>query len=296
MVTCRMIRSKSSESPKPMQSTSNTTGQTEARGLLMPRGRGVHKGDMGHAAILAGSHGMLGASILAGKGCLRCGCGKLTLFTEPTLYPILQVSVPEAIFRICPFEEWLKYLPAAPYQAIGYGPGLSFPSGFEDTLAALFSTGIPLVIDADGINQLSKAGNSIMERIPKGTILTPHHAEYQRLFGSDADPASISRKFKVVLVMKGPNTRVFDPEGNCYVNQTGNAGLATAGSGDVLTGMITGLLARGYSAIDAARLGVYLHGLAGDLAAECMGEESIVAGDLPGFIGPAYKDLIHTGK
>jgi ADP-dependent NAD(P)H-hydrate dehydratase / NAD(P)H-hydrate epimerase len=279
-----------------MYRTSYTTGKDEARELLKPRRKDVHKGDMGHAAILAGSVGMMGASILAGRGCLRSGCGKLTLFCTPSLYPILQVSVPEAIFRLCPFDEWPLHLSDAPFQSIGYGPGLSFPSGFETILAGMFSSGIPLVIDADGINQISRSGVSMMDRIPKGTILTPHQAEYERLFGRNSDPFVVSRKYQVVLVMKGPNTRVFDIEGNCFENQSGNAGLATAGSGDVLTGMITGLLARGYTPIDAARLGVFLHGLAGDLAADRIGQESILAGDLPDFIGPAYKELMHIGK
>lgn len=279
-----------------MQITSFSTGLEEAAALLRPRSRAVHKGDMGHAAILSGSHGMLGASILAGKGCLRCGVGKLTLFTEATNYPILQVSVPEAIFRIFPFEEWPSHLTEVPYQAIGYGPGLSFPNGYEHMLRALFASGIPLVIDADGINQIARAGKSLMDQIPQGSILTPHYAEYLRLFGNDADPSSVSKKLKVVLVMKGPNTKIFDIDGTCYENQSGNAGLATAGSGDVLTGMITGLLARGYPAIDAARLGVFLHGLAGDLAAGRLGEESLMAGDLPDYIGPAYKELMYMGK
>ncbi len=259
--------------------------------LYKPRHPEVHKGDMGHAALLAGSYGMLGAVMLAAKGCLRSGVGKITIYAEPFSYPILQGAVPEAVFEVARIEDWQKRLAAGHYNALGYGPGLGSGNDNENLIHSLFGSGLPLVIDADGLNQLAASGKDLMAKLPPLSILTPHAAEYQRLFGLGTNPLIIARELGVVLVMKGKNTRVISPSGDSFVNMSGNPGLATAGSGDVLTGVILGLLARGYDPVSAARLGVYLHGRAGDFAALRFGVESMVAGDLPNFIGEAYKEL-----
>lgn len=267
------------------------TGPQEAASMLKKRSADVHKGDMGHAALLAGSYGMLGAAMLAATACMRCGVGKLTLFADDACYPMLQAAVPEAIFHVAPFSRWRNQVSACRYDAIGYGPGIGFPSAYESLLDALFASGAPLLIDADGINQLSHQGQEMLERLPGGTILTPHAGEYDRLFGGSTDPIEPASRWGITIVMKGSGCRVVGPDGIVYRNRSGNPGLATAGSGDVLSGMITGLLARGYDSVSAARLGVYLHGRAGDLAADQLGQESLMAGDLPDFIGTAYKEL-----
>jgi ADP-dependent NAD(P)H-hydrate dehydratase / NAD(P)H-hydrate epimerase len=272
-----------------------TDDQAAAR-LLKPRSIDAHKGDMGHAALLAGSFGMLGAAILAAKGCMRCGAGKLTIFAEPASYPILQGALPEAIFQIAEFKDWSTHLGAGKFNSVGYGPGLGRPRYNENLIRALFDSGHPMVLDADGLNQLATAGQELIELLPPLSILTPHAAEYNRLFGSFDSPEHVARSLNIILVNKGRNSRVIGPDGTIFVNMTGNPGLATAGSGDVLTGMILGLLARGYDPLSAARLGVYLHGRSGDLAAARYGEESLMAGDLPNFIGDVYKELTDIVK
>lgn len=279
-----------------MNGPSKHTDGREAAALLRPRGADVHKGDMGHAALLAGSKGMLGAAILAARGCIRCGVGKLTIFTESSSYPILQQAIPEAVFRIADFGEWIQGLADRRYHAIGYGPGIGSPHDHLSMLQVLFEYGSPLVLDADALNQLAGFGHTLISQLPPYSILTPHAAEYQRLFSGMDDPAEVARTYRIVLVMKGRNSRVIAPDGTTYVNMSGNPGMATAGAGDVLTGMILGLLARGYDPLSAARLGVFLHGRAGDHAADHFGEESLIAGDLPNFIGEAYKELRDTLK
>ena len=264
--------------------------------MLKPRSIDAHKGDMGHAALLAGSCGMLGATILAAKGCMRCGAGKITIFAEPDSYPILQGAIPEAIFQIAEFKDWSTRLLAGKFNAIGYGPGLGKPLNNENVIRALFEGGHPLVLDADGLNQLATAGQPLIELLPPLSILTPHAAEYNRLFGSLESPEHVAKRLNIILVMKGRNSRVIGEDGTIFVNMSGNPGMATAGTGDVLTGMILGLLARGYDPLSAARLGVYLHGRSGDWAAARYGEESLMAGDLPDFIADAYKELTDIVK
>jgi len=279
-----------------MNKTPKHTDRNEAAQLCRHRAADVHKGDMGHAALLAGSYGMLGAVMLAARGCMRSGVGKLTVFAEPSGYPILQGALPEAVFQISEYKEWHSLVVSARYDAFAYGPGIGLRFDNERLISTLFECGKPLILDADGLNQLAKAGQKLMSTIPPMTILTPHAAENQRLFGLSTEPEEVSRRFGIILVMKGKNTRVIGPDGGCFINMSGNAGLATAGSGDVLTGIILGLLARGYDPLAAARLGVYLHGRVGDLASVRFGEESMVAGDLPDLLGEAYKELTDIVK
>lgn len=279
-----------------MKHTPSITDLTAAALLYRPRIADVHKGDMGHAALLAGSYGMLGAVMLAANGCLRSGAGKLTVFAEPPSYPILQGALPEAVFQIASFKDWPHQLSTKGYKAIGYGPGLGIRDDHASLIISMFGSGLPLVLDADGLNQLASSGMPLISKIPADTILTPHAAEYHRLFGDRKDPEEIARELGIILVMKGKNSRVIAPDGSVYINMSGNAGMATAGSGDVLTGIILGLLARGYDPLSAARLGVFLHGRAGDFASDLFGEESMMAGDLHTFIGKAYKELTDTVK
>ncbi len=245
---------------------------------------------MGHAALFAGSYGMAGAAMLSGRACMRSGVGKLTVYAEERIYPILQSGVPEAIFEIhSPTSPILTDVTPV-YDALAAGPGLGIGPGIASLLSSIMRMGCPLILDADSLTLLSMHPG-LLESLPLGTILTPHWGEYVRLFGSDADPAEVSRRHGCILVMKGPNTLIHAPDGTAIRNTTGNPGMATAGSGDVLTGIILGLLARGYAPREAACLGVFLHGRSGDLAIRSIGQESLIASDLIDFLGPAFLSI-----
>jgi hydroxyethylthiazole kinase-like uncharacterized protein yjeF len=259
----------------------------KARVLLRDRPWNAHKGTMGHAALFAGSYGMAGAAILAGRACLRAGVGKLTLFTDERCYPILQSSVPEAVFRFLEPSHPVDVDGLRRYDAIGAGPGWGMHSENAPLLEGILKSGCPTVLDADALN-LMAVQRHLLDLLPKHAILTPHGAEYARLFGKDAVPDEVSRRHGCILVMKGPDTLVYTPEGAVYRNTTGNPGMATAGSGDVLTGIVLGLLSRGYAAPEAARLAVFLHGRSGDLASRSVGMESLIASDLIEYLGPAF--------
>ena len=261
-----------------------------ARSLLRNRPKDAHKGTMGHAVLFAGSYGMSGAAILSGRSCLRSGAGKLTCFTEPSTYPILQACIPEAIFEIREPGRAVLFDGLPGYAAAGVGPGWGQTKERPGLLKHILSSGIPMVLDADALN-LMASHPDILEGLPAHTVLTPHRAEYERLFGADADPAAMAERHGCVLVMKGPNTLIHAPDGSAFRNTTGNPGMATAGSGDVLTGIILGLLARGYAPREAACLGVFLHGRSGDLAISSIGQESLISSDLIAFLGPAFLSI-----
>lgn len=263
------------------------TDLVKARHLLRPRPGDAHKGTMGHAALIAGSYGMLGAAILAARACLRSGVGKLTCFVDPASYPMLQVAVPEAVFHVREKREVADALRQSRFQAIGIGPGLGSDPAHAAILAAAYAAKAPLVLDADALNLLA-SDRALWQGMPYGTILTPHAGEYDRLFGASSDPVGTAVAHSVYIIIKGPGTRILTPDGRTFVNGSGNPGMATAGSGDVLTGILTGLLARGYPAEDACRLGVFLHGLAGDVAAGRVGQESLIASDIIDSLPAAF--------
>jgi NAD(P)H-hydrate epimerase len=263
------------------------TGLDEARAIKKIRPIDAHKGSMGHAALIAGSFGMLGAAILSARACLRSGVGKLTCFVTAESYPILQVSVPEAIFHICEEEELIQDYSFQHFQSIGIGPGIGLQKMHVALLEKIFTQKIPLVLDADALNVMA-AYPHLLDIIPPHTIITPHQKEFTRLFGEHADALEKAKVLQIYIIMKGPHTLVATPEGMGYQNQSGNPGIATAGSGDVLTGILTGLLAQGYSPYDASRLGVFLHGLAGDLAVTHCSEDSLIASDIVDNIGNTY--------
>ncbi len=257
-----------------------------------------HKGTRGHAALLAGSWGMLGAAILAARACLRSGCGKLTCFTDSESYPILQTNIPEAIFSIHDdLESTLEDLDHHAYDALGAGPGWGKKIEHSSVLKKIFSQDIPLVLDADALNFI--AGDpSLLNLIPAGTVITPHPLEFERLFGKASDDFERIRmarhsaiELQLNILLKGHRSCLFTPKGTIHVNSSGNPGMATSGSGDVLTGIITGLLAQGYPPEDATMLGAWLHGCAGDLYARDHGEDSLIAGDLPSYLGQAFLEL-----
>jgi NAD(P)H-hydrate epimerase len=265
-----------------------------------------HKGNFGYALLLAGSYGMMGAAVLAARSCLKSGVGKLTCLVCREGYAIMQISVPEAMAKV----NGTKYIQNASalenFDCVGVGPGIGIHASHKQLLRSLF-TGFkkPLVIDADALNILSKH-KKLLSLIPEGSILTPHPAEFDRLFGSKKKPDNQTRmndfermemamkksmELKIFIIVKGHHTLVACPDNRACFNSTGNAGMATAGSGDVLTGILTGLLAQGYSPLQTCLFGVYLHGLAGDIAAQKCSQESMIAGDITACLGDAYKSI-----
>ena len=268
--------------------------------LLKQRDPFAHKGQMGHALLVAGSYGMAGAAILAARACLRSGVGKLTVHTPRRNVAILQQAVPEAVLDID--HEETAFSEAVPttdeFQALGIGPGLgtSEQTGIS-LIAQLRRSQCPIVADADALNILA-GRRAWLQQLPKGIILTPHPKELERMEGECADSyerlvkaRELAERLQAYVVLKGRYTAICMPDGHIAFNPTGNAGMATAGSGDVLTGIITGLLARGYTRQHACMLGVYLHGLAGDLAADELGQESLMAGDLVDYLPKAFQVL-----
>lgn len=264
--------------------------------ILKQRGRFSHKGTFGHALLIAGSQGKMGAAVLAAKGCLRSGVGLLTVHVPGNGIQILQIAAPEAMVSIDESENFISCIPLpANYKSIGIGPGIGKADETADAFCLLLSNcHAPLVIDADALNLV--AGHpEMIKLIPADSILTPHPIEFDRLAGhseTDYERVELARNFarvhQIILILKGAYTAIAFPDGSCWFNSTGNPGMATGGSGDVLTGMLTGLIAQGYSPREAALLGVYLHGLSGDLALAGSSEESILAGDLTEHLGKAF--------
>lgn len=269
------------------------------RRQMMQRGDFAHKGTMGHALLVAGAYGMSGAATLAARACLRSGVGKLTAVTPRCNYNIMQISVPEAIVALDREDYFSEAVPTDGITAVGIGPGLGTEEGSAlAMMSEIQQTQCPLVLDADAINMLGTHGAWI-DQLPGGVILTPHPREFDRLYGntcySDFDrlraASQMAEDLRGYIVLKGHYTAICLPDGKVFFNDTGNAGMATAGSGDVLTGILTGLLARGYSQKHACITAVWLHGLAGDLAAERLGRESLTASDIISFLPEAFKSL-----
>lgn len=280
------------------------TEEAEMRATLRPRDAFGHKGTFGHAVIMAGRYGMAGAAVLACRACLRSGCGKVTLHTPARNNDIVQTSVPEVILEADPNEYFISTSTDVPdYDALAIGPGI----GTEQATGLAFIEQVlhsqaPVVIDADALNILADHKGWI-QQIPAGSILTPHPGEFRRIGNHCTDSYSqlteareLAAHQKIYVVLKGHFTAICTPEGNVWFNPTGNSGMATAGSGDVLTGIITSLLAQGYSSGEAARLGVYLHGLAGDFAAERIGEDSLTASDIIQFLPKAFRHMRHPHR
>lgn len=276
------------------------------KGIYKPRKKFAHKGHYGHAALLCGSAGMMGAAVLSSMACLRSGAGKLTAIIPNCGYGILQSTVPEAMCLVFGDEYLLPVAKTDKFTALGVGPGIGIYPSHKKLLAQIFNqTQKPLVIDADALNIIAE-NKELVSHIPPRSIMTPHPKEFERLFGK-ADPSCLpdrqgferlelakqkSVEHQLYIVLKGHNSFISTPDGKGYFNTTGNAGMATAGSGDVLTGMLTGLLAQGYSPLDSCLLGVYLHGLAGDIAAAEYSQEAMLAGDIIDCLGEAFKRLI----
>jgi hydroxyethylthiazole kinase-like uncharacterized protein yjeF len=258
----------------------------------------AHKGTQGHALLIGGSYGKIGAVSLASKAALKTGCGLVTALLPKCGYTILQTAIPEVMVITDVQENYLSKIDfSIKPQAIGIGPGIGQELATQNALHDFLKSNTkPLVIDADAINILAK-NPSWMHLLPSKTILTPHQKELERLIGTWENEEQkmqmvidFSVSHQVVIVIKGAPTRIVDGD-IIYDNTTGNAALATAGSGDVLTGMITSLLAQSYEPIDAALLGVYLHGKTSDIALPETGHQSFIASDIIKYIGKAYLSL-----
>lgn len=266
---------------------------------LHSKPRFSHKGTFGHGLLIAGKYGMAGAAILASRSALRTGIGLLTTHIPSQIYDILQISVPEAITSIDNHSLCFSgFNDTTRYSAIGIGPGLGTNIETYNAFERLLKTcgkGKPMVIDADALNIIAEH-RELFNLLPANTILTPHPKEFERLCGASTNSyeqlcrgLDLADKHQIIVVLKGANTRIILPNGNVVFNSTGNPGMATAGAGDVLTGIILSLLAQHYSPNEAATFGVYLHGLAGDIAAHKLTEDSVTASDLIDNLPEAIK-------
>lgn len=266
--------------------------------FLKNRETDMHKGDCGRLLVIAGSWGMAGAAILCGRAALRSGAGLVQISVPEELFPILQAGVPEAtcLSRDIQPEDILRY------DAVAVGPGLGKEDANVDIIRkVLQTTDKTVVLDADGLNLLSENPSLVRGRRAP-LILTPHPGEAGRLLHMTAAEVNRDRQsaacrlaaeYDAVAVLKGSGTVVAMPEGKTYINTTGNPGMATGGSGDVLTGVIAALTGQGYSPWEAAVAGVYLHGLAGDLMAQKLGEYGLIASDLVSMVAVAIRETVN---
>jgi len=267
--------------------------------ILVPRKPFSHKGTYGHALLVAGSYGKTGAAVLAARACKRSGVGLLTVQAPRCSHTVLQTTVPEAMLAEEVGENYLHSpINGKKYDAIGIGPGLGQE---EETIGVikflLQSYAAPVVFDADALNILSE-NKTWLSFLPANSILTPHPREFERLFGTTANDfervdllVASAVKHGVYIVLKGRYTLIASPGGNVFINTTGNPGMATGGTGDVLTGILTGLLAQGLNPLDACITGVGIHGLAGDLALEPQSEQSLMASDIIEHLGKAFQEV-----
>lgn len=266
--------------------------------LIKKRDTFSHKGTYGHAQIIAGSRGKMGAAVLASKATLKTGAGLVTANIPQCGIDILQSSIPEVMVLLNEGKNELEGSFNLIGDTIGIGPGI----GTEDRTVLFFKNVLekaakPMVIDADALNILA-SNRELLSSIPENSILTPHPKEFERLVGKFSNSyerlekqIEFSKKHKVIVVLKDACTQITNPNGECYFSAVGNPGMATGGSGDVLTGILTGLLAQKYEPLKAAQLGVYLHGTTGDLAAKFYGQEFLIASDLIEMIGEGYVEL-----
>ncbi len=275
------------------------------RRIYRSRDKWSHKGDFGKVMLIAGSKGKIGAGVLCAKACLRSGAGLLTVYLPACGYEIMQMSIPEAMVQTDPSEETFSSSPDVKgFDVIGMGPGLGTGKETKEAFKDLLNN-IPdnqlVVLDADALNLLSR-NNDLLELLPQRAVLTPHPKEFERLVGHwDNDferlekQKEFSRKHNVVVVLKGAHTSIASPDGQVYFNSTGNPGMATGGTGDVLTGILAGLLGQKYPPFEAAILGVFLHGLAADLAARELGEDAIIASDIVTYLPKAFREVNDPG-
>lgn len=271
-------------------------------GMLKTRENFSHKGTYGHALIIAGATGMAGASVLSSKAALRSGAGLVTVHGPAANRNVVQTANPEVIFSSDTNNDLISHVDIQDkFTSVAIGPGIGTQTDTVRMLEKIIpEINKPSVFDADALNIISRH-KELMEQIPMESILTPHPKEFDRLFGNSnssyerllkARKASIENG--LIIILKGAYTSITTPDGKLFFNSTGNSGMATAGSGDVLTGILAGLLAQGYTTVEAAKTGVYLHGLAGDLALTNESKESLIAGDIIDNLGKSFRSIRDT--
>lgn len=278
----------------------NLTDDLTIRDIYRPRNRFSHKGNFGHALIIAGSFGKIGAAVLANRACMRSGAGLLTSHIPKCGYEIMQAAVPETMVLTDFNSSFITRIEddLSKYKAIGIGPGIGTASETKTMLKSVFDNHKrPVVLDADALNIIA-AQKELSKIIPAGSVLTPHPKEFERLFGettNDFDRLELAlikaKELNCVILLKGHHSSIVTPNGQVFFNSTGNAGMATGGSGDVLTGIITGLIAQDYAPVHAAIFGAYIHGLAGDIASAALSQEALIAGDIVDFLPAAFLRL-----
>jgi ADP-dependent NAD(P)H-hydrate dehydratase / NAD(P)H-hydrate epimerase len=270
--------------------------QNDILPLLKERNKFSHKGTFGHACIAAGSLDMAGAAVLSAKAALRSGAGLVTVHSAAANRIIVQSAVPEAIFQSDKADNFITEIETLEtYNAVAIGPGIGKKAETVEMLHHFLKNyNKPCILDADALNIISQ-NKELLPLIPKNSIITPHPKEFERLFGKcnsgyeRMKKASVyAQELQIIIILKGANTLIATPNGKLYFNSTGNSGMATAGAGDVLTGMLAGLMAQAYAPEDAAKVGVYLHGLTGDLSLRQQSAESLIAGDIVENIGKAF--------
>lgn len=271
--------------------------------LLRPIYKYRHKGTRGHVQVIAGSRGMMGAAMLASYAALRTGAGKVSAYVPECGLQLLQSAVPEVICKTGPGNDVCNRFDSVEgATAMLIGPGCGTGGEATTLVDGWLSEGqLPVIVDADALNIIAR--ERWLKRLPAKSIITPHVGEFDRLFGTHHSSfdrlqtqLKMSNELRIIIVLKGAHTRITAPNGSVYINATGNPGMASAGSGDVLSGMIGSLLAQGYEPLDAAILGVFLHGLAGDVAADARGMDSIIARDIIEFIGDAFTHMRGYGN
>ena len=270
--------------------------------LVKPRNFYSHKGQFGHALLICGSTGKMGAAILGARSCLRSGAGLVTVHIPRNGNSILQTAVPEAMVVLDEGDnEFSSAGDISTYTSIAIGPGIGqSPQAARGLKHLIQNYPLPLILDADALNILSE-NKTWLSFLPRGSILTPHPKEFERIAGKTENhfernnlQRELSVRLGIYIILKGAHSAVTTPDGSCFFNSTGNPGMATAGSGDVLTGIIAGLLAQGYSPQTTSLLGTYIHGLAGDFAANDKGYEALIAGDIIENLGNAFLSLTLT--
>lgn len=274
--------------------------KSDIRQVIRRRDSFASKADCGSGLIIAGSYGMMGAAVLCAKGALRSGAGKITVHSPRCGYSVMQSSVPEVLFDADSHDIVLKdIVPSRNYNAIAVGPGIGVNEATVTTLEEFLKRSqSPVILDADALNCIAKRP-ALLNYIPTDSILTPHAAEFDRIFGVHKNDEcrlqkaiEMARKYGVIIVLKGRYTAIVRRDGRVYFNSSGNAALATAGSGDVLTGLMLGFMAQGYAPEIASLISVYVHGVAGELASEEHGIHGVTAGDVAQNVGRAIKQIL----
>jgi len=274
---------------------------TDVLAILKPRTIFSHKGTFGHCLVIGGSYGMMGAAALCAKAAVKSGSGLVTMHVPKCGYTIAQQLVPMAMCTVDSNENFITSISTIDkYSSICIGPGLGTNLQTVKVLEDIIvKANVPLVLDADALNIISE-NKELLSTLPENTIITPHPGEFDRLFGKSncgyermKKAIEVSKKHKLIIVLKGAYTQIVNFDGAVYFNSTGNEGMATGGSGDVLTGVIGGLLAQGYTPLNAAKMGVYIHGLAGDIAKINFGETSLSAQNIVESLSLAFKNIEH---